>query len=72
MARKTPMTFTDQMRQLLRDCGETRYRVAKSTGISQTILCKFVAGEGMSFRTLDRLAGYLGWEARSTKQQGGE
>ena len=59
MARKKTTAFSDQLRQLVRDCGQTRYRIAKETGISQTILSKFVNGEGMSFRTLDTLAAYL-------------
>ena len=38
----------------------TRYRIAKDTGISQTQLSRLMSGErGLSIDTLERLADYL-------------
>ena len=64
MAKKRiqPMSFTDQIRSALANCGETRYRVAKNSGLTEPQLCRFAAGEGMSMSALDTLAEYLGLE----------
>ena len=56
------ITFTDQIRSVLANCGETRYRVAKNSGLTEPQLCRFAAGEGMSMSALDTLAEYLGLE----------
>ena len=57
-----PLTLTDQIRAALENCGETRYRVAKNSGLNEPQLCRFMAGAGISFRALDKLAAYLGLE----------
>jgi hypothetical protein len=57
-----PKTLTDQIRAALADCGETRYRVAKNTGLSEPQLCRFASGQGLSLPGLDTLAEYLGLE----------
>lgn len=53
-------TFTNQIRHALENCGQTRYRVAKETGLSESQLCRFVGGAGLSMDSLDTLAEYLG------------
>ena len=62
MAKKKPkpLGLTDQIRDALENCGETRYRVAKNSGLNEPQLCRFMAGAGISFRALDKLAEYLG------------
>ena len=60
--RSKPMTLTDQIRAALENCGETRYRVAKNSGLNEPQLCRFMAGAGISFKSLDKLAEYLGLE----------
>lgn len=55
-------SLTDQIRAALADCGETRYRVAKNTGLSEPQLCRFAAGQGLSLPAIDALAEYLGLE----------
>ena len=57
-----PATLTDQIRAALEHCGETRYRVAKNSGLNEPQLCRFMAGAGISFKALDKLAEYLGLE----------
>ncbi len=55
------MTLTETLRAAIKNSGLTRYRIAKGTGIDNSILMRFVRGE-MSIR-LDkagRLAAYLG------------
>ena len=53
--------FIDQIRYELLNCGVSRYRVSKETGIDQAVLTGFVKGyRGMTLPVLDRLTGYLG------------
>ncbi len=53
--------ISDQLRQVIRDCGETRYAISKATGIGQDVLSRFMRGErGLSMEVLDQLGQYLG------------
>ena len=66
MAHKKPKTMSDQMRELIVSCGETRYRIAQNTGLSESMLSKFATGrQGLSMAALDVLGAYLQWEVRS-------
>lgn len=54
-------TLTQQVRQHLEDCVESRYRVAKDTGIDEGTLSRFASGKvGLSSKALDKLGEYLG------------
>lgn len=61
MGREKPVTISDDMRRLITECGETRYRIAKNTGLTQSMLSKFMAGAGLETKSLDTLGKYLGW-----------
>lgn len=55
------MKLTDQVRQAVKKCGQTRYQIAKETGISEATLCRFASGERfLSPDALDVLAAHLG------------
>ena len=54
------MIITEQIRQAIRDCGMTRYRISKESGVSQSTLSKFMAGKGMRCDMIDRIAPVLG------------
>ncbi len=54
-ARARPKTLTDQILAALADWGETRYRVAKNSGLNEPQLCRFAAGQGLSLPALDAL-----------------
>jgi transcriptional regulator with XRE-family HTH domain len=57
---KESMKLSDQIRRAVEQCGQTRYAIAKATGIDQSTLSRFVSGErGLPMNTLDRLADYL-------------
>ena len=59
MARKQTK-LSEQIRQAIESCGETRYAIAKATGIDQATLCRFMAGKGgLSIPVLDTLGEYL-------------
>ena len=60
MKRKRPL-ISDQLRQLVLNCGQTRYAICKATGIGQDVLSRFIHGErGLSMEVLDTLGEYLG------------
>lgn len=68
MARKKPKSLSEQMRELLATCGETRYRVAQNTGLAESALSKFATRrQGLSLKALDVLGAYLKWEVRTLK-----
>ena len=61
MAKRRPKKLSEQIRKLLDECGQTRYRIAQATGIDEGSLAKFYNGHrGLSMDALDRLAVYLG------------
>ncbi len=52
--------LSEQVRRAIRDCGLTRYRIFKATGIDQATLTRFMSGErGLPMKTLDVLADFL-------------
>jgi hypothetical protein len=57
---KQRIKLSDQIRQAIEHCGQTRYAIWKATGISQETLSRFLSGErGLPMKTLDRLVDYL-------------
>jgi hypothetical protein len=53
--------ISEQLRQVILDCGETRYAISKATGIGQDVLSRFIHGErGLSMEVLDKVGEYLG------------
>ena len=58
-------SFSDQLRQAVRESELTRYAISVKTGIDQGTLCRFIRGErGMSLDSVDRLMDCLGLEIR--------
>lgn len=56
-------TTLDAIRKAVEESGQTRYRIAKGSGISQAQLSRLVSGEqGMTIANVERLAAYLGLE----------
>jgi len=61
MAKKRSIKLSDAVKQAIDDCGESRYAIAKATGIDESALAKFYNGHrGVNTGTLDRLGEYLG------------
>ena len=61
-----------QVRELIDGCGESRYSISKSTGISQGQLSSFMAGEkGLGHESLERLLDHLGYEIQVNKKRKG-
>lgn len=52
--------LSNQLRQIVENSAETRYRVSKETGISQSTLSRFVSGErGLSIEAMDALGEFF-------------
>jgi len=54
------MKVSDQVRHAIETCGLTRYRIAKETGVTQSTLSRFMAGQAASTDLLDRLTKLFG------------
>lgn len=54
-------SISDQLRESIRQCGKTRYRISAETGISESILSRFVnRGAGLSLANIDILCECIG------------
>ena len=63
-------TFTDRLRQAVRESGVSRYVIWKRTGIDQSALSRFVHGQaGMSLDAIDRLMKFLELEIRQRRRK---
>jgi len=61
MKKKQPIRFSDEIRAAIENCGMTRYRISKNTGIDAAALCRFVQGQvGLTLDSLDKLAECIG------------
>jgi plasmid maintenance system antidote protein VapI len=68
--RRPAESFSDQLRNAVRDCGTTRYALAKQLGISESTLSRFLSGErGLTLDLVDRLADVLGLQIHVTVQR---
>jgi transcriptional regulator with XRE-family HTH domain len=55
--------FSEQLRQAIESSGTSRYALARSVGISDSALSRFMSGErGLTLASLDKLADALGLE----------
>jgi hypothetical protein len=57
-------TLSDTIREAIKTCGQSRYAISKTTGISQAALSRFIHGMPMRSNNLDTLAELLGLEVR--------
>lgn len=57
----TTRLISDDLRRAIESSGLTRYRIAKDTGLSQSLLSRFVSGErGLSLEAIDKIGTLLG------------
>jgi DNA-binding phage protein len=64
-------TFSEQLQEAIRCSGTSRYAIARDTGLSQALLCRFLQGtRGLSIESINRLMDTLGLEIRPRKRGG--
>jgi len=49
-------SLSDQLRREIDKCGMSRYRLSRETGVSDAQLCRFMAGEGLSVKSIDLMS----------------
>lgn len=61
-------SIVEQLRKAMRDSGQTEYAIAKGSGVSQSVVNRFVTGErGISLDTAAKLCDYLDLDLRTRK-----
>ncbi len=74
MAKRRSMKLSDAVRKAIDDSGESRYAIAKATGIDESALAKFYNGHrGLSMEALNALGEFLQLEIimrRKPEQKG--
>lgn len=62
------LKLSQQIRRHVRECGLSVYAISQSSGVSQSVLSRFLAGErSPTLDTVDKLAEVLGLELRPRK-----
>lgn len=56
------MTISEQLRKIMKDSGKSALAMSKEFDIPQTVLSRFLRGEGISISTADSLAECFGLE----------
>jgi hypothetical protein len=63
-----PDTFADILREAIRTCGKSRYKIAIETGVSQSRISAFMHGGTMLLSTFTRLAIAVGLDLVKSKE----
>lgn len=50
----------EAIRKHIGECGKTRYRISKDTGVSEAQLCRIMQGKTCTLETADILLRYFG------------
>ena len=59
-----------QLRQLIESADESRYSIAKATGVSESSLSQFMAeSKGLSHEAIERILTHLGYEIKLQKRR---
>ena len=61
----------ETLREHIRKCGKSRYRISQDTGIDEAALCRMMQGGGCNVETADILCKYFGLKlvARKSKKK---
>jgi len=72
VAKRKRQTVSEQLRWFIGERGESLAEIGRQTGVSHTVLSRFVRGErGLTTASLDRLCEYLGVELRKVRRRKG-
>lgn len=69
------MSIAQQLRQMIESSGISRYEIARGSGVAQSVLARFVAGEtSLSMANVEKLVSYFDLEltnrTKGKKQRG--
>jgi transcriptional regulator with XRE-family HTH domain len=71
-AMKREVSLSDEIRQAVDASGQSRYRIAKELGISESTMSRFMNRKGgLTLKLLDRLADLLGLHISVERKAGG-
>ena len=59
----------ESISKAIKESGKSRYRIAKDTGIDNTVLFRIVNGGGCSIETAEKLCEYLGLELTKIRKK---
>ena len=54
------MQVSERLRAAIQESGRTQADVARATGVTQSVISRFMAGDGLRSENLDALAEHLG------------
>lgn len=63
------LTMSAALRKAIDASGQTRYQIAKATGVNQSTLSRFMGGAALSSDNADRLCTHLGLELAPRKRK---
>jgi len=55
------------IREQIRTCGRSRYRISQATGIDKAALCRIMQGGSCKAETIDKLLEYFGFSIIKNK-----
>ena len=68
MVKMSCKKLSDQLREIILNCGESRYSLWKETGIDQATLSRFINGSrSLTLKNIDTLAEYFDLELAERK-----
>jgi len=50
---------TEMLRDMIKTCGKTQYRIAADSGVDKAALCRFLHGGSCKAETIDKLFTYF-------------
>lgn len=56
------------LRDMIKTCGKTQYRIAADSGVDKAALCRFVHGGSCKAETIDKLFEYFGLAVVESKK----
>lgn len=60
--------MAEQLRQAMRDSGQSANQIAQATGINQTLVSRFLRGKDMGIERASKIAAYLGLTLKPDKK----
>jgi transcriptional regulator with XRE-family HTH domain len=64
------MSLTEQVREAIRECGVSRYQIARETGLPEAALSRFMTGKKtITLETLERLHEFISVSAKPARRK---